>query len=98
MGRAAEDLLGELIVNGDRIKVCAARNPAEIPWGSHGVDLVLECTVLFASKAKASAHIAGGAKKVIVSSPGDKAANDRKKFKVVEVAREQNRVRHAKGH
>ena len=48
------------------------RNPADIPWGSHGVDVVLECTGLFASKAKASAHIAGGAKKVIISSPGDK--------------------------
>jgi glyceraldehyde 3-phosphate dehydrogenase len=66
----AED--GDLIVNGDRIKVYAVRNPAEIPWGSHGVDVVLECTGLFASKAKASAHIAGGAKKVIISSPGDK--------------------------
>ena len=66
----AED--GDLIVNGDRIKVYAVRNPADIPWGSHGVDVVLECTGLFASKAKASAHIAGGAKKVIISSPGDK--------------------------
>jgi glyceraldehyde 3-phosphate dehydrogenase len=63
---------GDLIVNGDRIKVYAVRNPADIPWGSHGVDVVLECTGLFASKAKASAHIAGGAKKVIISSPGDK--------------------------
>jgi glyceraldehyde 3-phosphate dehydrogenase len=63
---------GDLIVNGDRIKVYAVRNPAEIPWGAHEVDVVLECTGLFASKAKASAHIAGGAKKVIISSPGDK--------------------------
>jgi glyceraldehyde 3-phosphate dehydrogenase len=63
---------GDLIVNGDRIKVYAVRNPAEIPWGSHGVDVVLECTGLFCSKAKASAHIAGGAKKVIISAPGDK--------------------------
>jgi len=66
----AED--GDLVVNGDRIKVYAVRNPADIPWGSHGVDVVLECTGLFASKAKSSAHIAGGAKKVIISSPGDK--------------------------
>ena len=63
---------GDLIVNGDRIKVYAVRNPADIPWGSHGVDVVLECTGLFTSKAKASAHLAGGAKKVIISSPADK--------------------------
>ncbi len=61
---------GDLIVNGDRIKVYAVRNPAEIPWGTHDVDVVLECTGLFTSKAKASAHIAGGAKKVIISAPG----------------------------
>ena len=63
---------GDLVVNGDRIKVYAVRNPAEIPWGAHDVDVVLECTGLFASKAKSSAHLAGGAKKVIISSPGDK--------------------------
>jgi glyceraldehyde 3-phosphate dehydrogenase len=63
---------GFLVVNGDRIKVHAVRNPAEIPWGESGVDVVLECTGLFTSKAKASAHLAGGAKKVIISAPGDK--------------------------
>ena len=63
---------GDLVVNGDRIKVYAVRNPAEIPWGTHDVDVVLECTGLFTSKAKAGAHIAGGAKKVIISAPGDK--------------------------
>ena len=63
---------GDLIVNGDRIKVYAVRNPADIPWGEHDVDVVLECTGLFTSKAKASAHLAGGAKKVIISAPGDK--------------------------
>ncbi|MBP6298949.1 MAG: type I glyceraldehyde-3-phosphate dehydrogenase [Arenimonas sp.] len=63
---------GDLLVNGDRIKVYAVRNPADIPWGAHDVDVVLECTGLFTSKAKASAHLAGGAKKVIISAPGDK--------------------------
>jgi glyceraldehyde 3-phosphate dehydrogenase len=61
-----------LVVNGDRIKVCAQRNPAELPWKELGVDLVLECTGLFTSKAKAGAHLTAGAKKVIISSPGDK--------------------------
>jgi glyceraldehyde 3-phosphate dehydrogenase len=61
-----------MIVNGDKIRVLAKRNPAELPWGELGVDVVLECTGLFTSKAKASAHIAGGAKKVIISAPGDK--------------------------
>ncbi|AVP97639.1 type I glyceraldehyde-3-phosphate dehydrogenase [Ahniella affigens] len=60
-----------LVVNGDRIKVYAVRNPAEIPWGAHDVDVVLECTGLFTSKAKASGHLAGGAKKVIISAPGE---------------------------
>ncbi|MEX1829896.1 type I glyceraldehyde-3-phosphate dehydrogenase [Luteibacter yeojuensis] len=63
---------GDLIVNGDRIKVFAERDPAKLPWGEHGVDVVLESTGFFTSKAKASAHIAGGAKKVIISAPGDK--------------------------
>ncbi|MHA6204631.1 type I glyceraldehyde-3-phosphate dehydrogenase [Dyella soli] len=63
---------GDLIVNGDRIKVCAERDPSKLPWGTLGVDVVLECTGLFTSKAKASAHIAAGAKKVIISAPGDK--------------------------
>jgi len=67
---SAED--GYLVVNGDRIKVHAQRNPADLPWGESGVDVVLECTGLFTSKAKAGAHIAGGAKKVIISAPGDK--------------------------
>jgi glyceraldehyde 3-phosphate dehydrogenase len=62
----------DLVVNGQRIKVYAVRNPAEIPWKDHDVDVVLECTGLFTSKAKAGAHIAGGAKKVIISAPGDK--------------------------
>jgi glyceraldehyde 3-phosphate dehydrogenase len=61
-----------MVVNGDRIRVFAERDPAKIPWGSVGADIVLECTGLFTSKAKASAHIAGGAKKVVVSAPGEK--------------------------
>ena len=63
---------GDLVVNGDKVKVFAERDPAKLPWGSLGVDVVLECTGLFTSKAKAGAHIAGGAKKVIISAPGEK--------------------------
>ena len=63
---------GDLVVNGDRIKVCAERDPAKLPWKDLGVDVVLECTGLFTSKAKAGAHVAAGAKKVIISAPGDK--------------------------
>lgn len=61
---------GDLVVKGDRIKVFAERDPAKLPWGAHGVDVVLECTGLFTTKAKAAAHIAGGARKVIISAPG----------------------------
>ncbi|HKE47965.1 MAG TPA: type I glyceraldehyde-3-phosphate dehydrogenase [Rhodanobacteraceae bacterium] len=63
---------GDLVVNGDRIKVCAERDPSKLPWKDLGVDIVLECTGLFTSKAKAGAHIAAGARKVIISAPGDK--------------------------
>ncbi|MCG6875698.1 MAG: glyceraldehyde 3-phosphate dehydrogenase N-terminal domain-containing protein, partial [Betaproteobacteria bacterium] len=61
-----------LVVNGDKIRVCAQKNPAELPWKELKVDLVLECTGLFNSKAKTTAHIQAGAKKVLISAPGDK--------------------------
>jgi len=59
-----------MVVNGDRINVLAEQDPAKLPWGDLGIDVVLECTGLFASKDKASLHIEGGAKKVIISAPG----------------------------
>ena len=62
----------DLVVNGDRIKVLAERDPAKLPWGDLGVDVVLECTGFFASKDKASAHLDGGAKKVVISAPAGK--------------------------
>jgi glyceraldehyde 3-phosphate dehydrogenase len=61
-----------MIVNGDKIKVFAQRDPALIPWGELNVDVVLECTGFFTTKEKASAHLKGGAKKVIISAPGGK--------------------------
>ncbi|MCL4747444.1 MAG: type I glyceraldehyde-3-phosphate dehydrogenase [Burkholderiaceae bacterium] len=61
-----------IVVDGDPIRVLSNRNPAELPWGELGVDVVLECTGFFASKDKASAHLKGGAKKVVISAPGGK--------------------------
>ena len=61
---------GDIIVNGDRIKVLSERDPAKLPWGDLGVDVVFECTGLFRTLETAGKHIDGGAKKVILSAPG----------------------------
>jgi glyceraldehyde 3-phosphate dehydrogenase len=58
-----------IVVNGDEIKIYAQRHPAEIPWGAHEVDVVLECTGFFTDKTKAEAHITAGAKRVVISAP-----------------------------
>ncbi len=57
------------IVNGDEVTIYAQKDPAQIPWASHNVDVVLECTGFFTDKAKAEAHISAGAKKVVISAP-----------------------------
>jgi glyceraldehyde 3-phosphate dehydrogenase len=61
-----------MTVNGDSIQVVAERDPAKLPWKALGVDVVLECTGLFTSKAKAGAHLQAGARKVLISAPGEK--------------------------
>jgi len=59
----------DMIVNGDKIRVVAERDPKNLPWKEMNIDVVLECTGFFASKEKASAHLDGGAKKVLISAP-----------------------------
>ena len=61
---------GALYVNGDEIKTFSERDPAKLPWGELGVDVVFECTGVFRSKSDCQAHLDGGAKKVIISAPG----------------------------
>ncbi len=64
--KATED---SIVVNGDTVRIYAQKNPADIPWKSHEVDVVLECTGFFTDKDKASAHITAGAKRVVISAP-----------------------------
>ena len=62
-----------IVIGSSRIKVCAERDPAKLPWKDLGVDIALECTGIFTSKDKASAHLTAGAKRVLVSAPADNA-------------------------
>ncbi len=62
----------DIVVNGDRMKVLAERDPAKLPWKELGVDVVLECTGLFRTREAAIKHVEAGAKKVVISAPGGK--------------------------
>ena len=66
---------GDMMINGDRIKVFAERDPANLPWAELGVDVVHECTGFFRSREAAGAHLAAGASKVIISAPGQNVDN-----------------------
>lgn len=71
-GRFNEDVKhteNSIVVNGDEVKIYAQKNPADIPWKDHGVDVVLECTGFFTDKEKAEGHIKAGAKRVVISAP-----------------------------
>ncbi len=66
---------GDLVINGDRVRVFAERDPSKLPWGELGVDVVHEATGLFRSKEKAGMHLTAGAKKVLISAPGQDVDN-----------------------
>jgi len=66
---------GDILINGDRVKVFAERDPAKLPWGDLGIDVVMECTGFFSSREAASAHLSAGARKVIISAPGKNVDN-----------------------
>jgi glyceraldehyde 3-phosphate dehydrogenase len=66
---------GDLVINGDRVKVFAERDPGKLPWAELGIDVVYECTGLFRGKETAGAHITAGASKVIISAPGQNVDN-----------------------
>lgn len=71
-GRFGQDVKAtenSIVVNGEEVKIYAQKDPAQIPWGDHGVDVVLECTGFFTDKTKAEAHLKAGAKKVVISAP-----------------------------
>ncbi len=71
-GRFGQDVKSTdnaIVVNGDEVKVYAQKDPAQIPWASHDVDVVIECTGFFTDKAKAEAHLTAGAKRVVISAP-----------------------------
>lgn len=69
-GDVSIDGSNTLCINGQKISVFSERNPADLPWRDLDIDVVFECTGIFASKAKASAHLEAGAKKVLISAPG----------------------------
>jgi len=66
---------GDLLINGDRVKVFAERDPSKLPWGDLGIDVVMECTGFFSSREAAGAHLSAGARKVIISAPGKNVDN-----------------------
>jgi glyceraldehyde 3-phosphate dehydrogenase len=71
-GRFGQDVTStedSIVVNGESVKIYAQKDPAQIPWGSHDVDVVLECTGFFTDKTKAEAHLTAGAKRVVISAP-----------------------------
>lgn len=71
-GRFGQDVTStesSIVVNGDEIKIYSEKDPAQIPWKEHHVDVVVECTGFFTDKAKAEAHLTAGAKRVVISAP-----------------------------